>query len=63
MIKQPNKPLTKNDRIVKFYLFLIGLTFLMNSFVAIEHSHKAFLMILVIILVLDLAVFVSVRLS
>ena len=63
MIRQPNKPLTKNDRIVKIYLLLIGLTFLMNSLVAIENSHKAFLIILVVILVLDLSVFLSVWLS
>ena len=63
MLRQPNKPLTKNDRIVRIYLFLFSLTFAMNCMIAFEHSQMALLIIVVVILVLDLAVFTSIWLS
>lgn len=57
MLRSPNQPLGKNNRIVNIYLILILTSILMNGFVAFDHMQTFIFVISLTILVFDLGVF------
>ena len=63
MLRTPNKPLNKNNRIVRIYLFFIILTLAMNIVTAMANSQPITLMIIVIFLAVDFFIFLSVMMS
>ena len=63
MTRSPNKPLGKNNRIVRIYLFLFTLTYGMNAVVSLSNAQVTLLGLISAVLVGDLAVFVTIWLS
>ena len=63
MLRTPNKPLKKNNRIVYIYLFFFFTTLAMNVLISIANSQPITLMIILVFLATDLLVFLSVWLS
>ena len=63
MLRNPSKPMSKNNRIVLIFLSLMTLTFGMNAAISLESSTTGLMFTLVALLLADLAVFFSVWLS
>ena len=63
MLRNPSKPMSKNNRIVLIFLSLMTLTFGMNAAISLESSTTGLMVTLVALLLADLAVFLSVWLS
>ena len=63
MLRTPNRPLGKNNRIVRVYLFFIVMTLAMNIVTAMANSQPITLIIILIFLTVDLLIFTSVCMS
>ena len=60
MLRTPNKPLQKSNRIVLFYLLLFNITMFMNVVVGIDGQRYTSLGVLAAIWIVDIAVFFTV---
>ena len=63
MLRTPNRPLGKNNRVVRIYLFFMVMTLAMNIVTAMATSQPITLLIIVIFLTVDLLIFTSVFMS
>ena len=63
MLRTPNRPLGKNNRIVRIYLFFMLMTLAMNIVTAIANSQPVTLLVIVIFLTVDFFIFASVFMS
>ena len=60
MLSTPNQPLQKNNRVVRIYLLLFILSFIMNTIVALSIGQTFILMLIFSLVGTDLVVFFSI---
>ena len=60
MLRTPNKPLQKSNRIVLFYLLLFNITMFMNVVIGIDGQRYTSLGVLAAIWIVDIAIFFTV---
>ena len=63
MLRTPNKPLKKNNRVVRIYIFFFLITLAMNIVVAMANSQPITLCVVLAFLIADLLIFASIWLS